>query len=116
VPELLRVLDFRPATEAALRPETTRDGMELVYNTPAPEFAVSVLAIDGDHLGHEVDAPTRHDGPQILLCTEGSTVVHAKGGTVALQRGAAAWVAADDGPVRFVANEPTKLFRATVGI
>ena len=49
-----------------------------MYNTPAPEFAVSVLCIDGEQLGHEIDAPTRHDGPQILLCTEGSTVVHAK--------------------------------------
>jgi mannose-6-phosphate isomerase len=28
----------------------------------------------------------------------------------------AAWVAADDGPIRLVAQQPTKLFRATVGI
>jgi len=116
VPELLRVLDFSPADESALRPEIVRDGMELVYKTPAPEFAVSVLAIDGEQLGHEIDAPTRHDGPQVLLCTEGATVVHAKSGTVTLQRGAAAWVAADDGPIRLQAEEPTQLFRATVGI
>ncbi|MDT5015512.1 MAG: mannose-6-phosphate isomerase, partial [Mycobacterium sp.] len=116
VPELLRVLDFRPATEGVIRPVNTRDGMELVYDTPAPEFAVSVLCIDGEHLGHEIDAPTRHDGPQILLCTEGSTVVHAKAGTVTLERGSAAWVSADDGPIRLVAEQPTKLFRATVGI
>ena len=90
--------------------------MELVYNTPAPEFAVSVLDVDGEQLGHEIDAPARHDGPQILLCTEGSTVVHAKSATVTLERGAAAWVAADDGPIRLVAQHPTKLFRATVGI
>jgi mannose-6-phosphate isomerase len=88
----------------------------LVYNTPATEFAVSVLCIDGEQLDHEIDAPSRHDGPQILLCTEGSTVVHAKGGTVTLEKGSAAWVAADDGPIRFVATRPTKLFRATVGI
>jgi mannose-6-phosphate isomerase len=35
---------------------------------------------------------------------------------VTLERGAAAWVAADDGPIRLVAQTPTKLFRATVGI
>jgi mannose-6-phosphate isomerase len=116
VPELLRVLDFTPASEAALRPETSKDGMELVYVTPAPEFSVSVLCLDGDRLGHEVDAPAHHDGPQILLCTEGSTVVHAKSGAVTLERGAAAWVSADDGPIRLVAAQPTKLFRATVGI
>ncbi|MGZ6778918.1 MAG: mannose-6-phosphate isomerase, class I [Mycobacterium sp.] len=116
VPELLRVLDFEPASEAGLRPTTATDGMETVYQTPAREFSVSVLSIDGDRLGHEVDAPSRHDGPQILLCTEGCAVVHAKSGVVTMERGAAAWVSADDGPVRFVATQPTTLFRATVGI
>ena len=116
VPELLRVLDFTPASEAALRPTTSQDGMETVYETAAPEFSVSVLGLDGDLLGHEVDAPSRHDGPQILLCTEGSAVVHAKSSVVTLERGAAAWVSADDGPIRLVAQRPTKLFRATVGI
>ncbi len=116
VPELLRVLDFTPASESALRPTTSEDGMEVVYDTPAPEFSVSVLGVDGDRLGHEVDAPARHDGPQILLCTEGSAVVHAKSGAVTLERGAAAWVSADDGPIRLVAQRPAKLFRATVGI
>lgn len=116
VPELLRVLDFNSTPEDGLRPEITEDGMELVYKTPAPEFAVSVLRIDGEQVGHEIDAPSRHDGPQILLCTEGSTMVHAKGGAVTLERGSAAWVAADDGPIRFAASAPTKLFRATVGI
>ena len=116
VPELLRVLDFTPASEDLIRPKITTDGIELVYHTPAPEFAVSVVCIDGENLGHEIDAPSRHDGPQILLCTEGSTVVHAKGSKVTLERGSAAWVAADDGPIRLAADSPTKLFRATVGI
>jgi mannose-6-phosphate isomerase len=116
VPELLRVLDFAPTTEAQLRPPTHRDGMSLVYDTPTDEFAVSVLALGDDQLGHEVDAPSRHDGPQILVCTEGSTSVHGKSGALAMTRGAAAWVAADDGPIRLVAHQPTTLFRATVGV
>ena len=116
VPELLRVLDFAPVSNATLHPTTAEDGIETVYETPAPEFSVSVLGIDGDLLGHEVDAPSRHDGPQILLCTEGTAVVHAKSSVVTLERGAAAWVSADDGPIRLVAQCPTKLFRATVGI
>lgn len=116
VPELLRVLDFTPASEDQIRPAITEDGMELLYDTPAPEFAVSELCIDGEHLGHEIDAPSRHDGPQILLCTKGSTVVYAKGGNVTLNRGSAAWVAADEGPIRLAADSPTRLFRATVGI
>jgi mannose-6-phosphate isomerase len=116
VPELLRVLDFTPTDEAALKPRTVRDGIELVYDTPAAEFAVSVLHLDGRQLGHQTDAPARHDGPQVLLCTEGSVQVHAKSGMLTLDRGAAAWVAADDGPIRLVADQPASLFRATVGI
>jgi len=114
VPELLRVLDFTPVDDA--RVTTRRDGIELAYNTPTAEFAASVLTVDGADLGHEVDAPTRHDGPQILVCTSGSVVVRAKSDEVRLDRGAAAWVAADDGPIRLEASEPARLSRATVGL
>ncbi len=116
VPELLRVLDFAPTGDARIVARPIGDGLELVYDTPAPEFAVSVLSIDGAHLGHEIDAPAEHDGPQILLCTQGSVEVHAKSDTVTLDRGAAAWVAADDGPIRLRAVEPSKLFRVTTGL
>jgi mannose-6-phosphate isomerase len=116
VPELLRVLNFNPTTAAELRAPTHRDGLGLIYDTPTDEFAASILTLGDDQLGHEVDAPSRHDGPQILLCTEGSTTVVGKSGTVHLARGAAAWVGADDGPIRLIAHEPTKIFRATVGL
>ncbi|ORV49356.1 mannose-6-phosphate isomerase [Mycolicibacter engbaekii] len=116
VPELLRVLDFTPTTEEALRPATYTDGLEVVYQTPAEEFAVSRLALDGPHLGHEVDAPARHEGPQILLCTEGSITVHAKSKTLTLRRGESAWVPCDDGPIRLLAQQPAALFRATIGL
>jgi mannose-6-phosphate isomerase len=116
VPELLRVLDFTPTDDLVIRPAVTADGFELAYDTPAPEFALSVLSLEGERLGHQVDAPARHDGPQVLLCTEGSAHVHAKESVLTLERGAAAWVAADDGPIRLIADRPTKLFRATVGI
>ncbi|MCV7178518.1 mannose-6-phosphate isomerase, class I [Mycolicibacterium sphagni] len=116
VPELLRVLDFTPADEATLRTPTHREGIELVYDTTAVEFATCVLILDEGNLGHEIDAPSRHDGPQILVCTEGSVVVRAKSDVVVLDRGSAAWVAADDGPIRLEATEPSKLFRATVGL
>jgi mannose-6-phosphate isomerase len=116
VPELLRVLDFTPTDDAPILPRSTRDGMELVYDTPASEFAVSVLQVLGSQVGHQVDAPAEHDGPQILLCIEGEVEVHTKAGAVTLTRGAAAWVAADDGPVRLLAERPARLFRVTVGI
>jgi mannose-6-phosphate isomerase len=116
VPELLRVLNFNPTNEAQLRAPTHQDGLGLIYDTPTEEFATSMLALGNDQLGHEVDAPSRHDGPQILLCIEGSTTVSGKSTAVKLTRGAAAWVAADDGPIRLIADEPTKIFRATVGL
>jgi len=114
VPELLRVLDFTPVADSRVR--THRAGIELVYDTPTVEFAASVLMLDGEHLGHEVDAPNGHDGPQVLVCTEGSVIVRAKSDEVRMQRGAAAWVAADDGPIRLEATQPARLFRATVGL
>jgi mannose-6-phosphate isomerase len=116
VPELLRVLDFNPTPEGQLRAPRRHEGLEYVYDTPADEFAAALLVIDGDHLSHEVDAPSRHDGPQILLCVEGSLVVHGKSGSLTLHRGAAAWVGADDGPIRLAAQQPAMLFRATVGL
>jgi mannose-6-phosphate isomerase len=116
VPELLRVLDFTPAAAESLHPRLYHEGFELCYRTPTAEFAVSVLTIDGADLGHQIDAPCRHDGPQILLCAQGAAVLQAKTNTLALQRGSAAWVSADDGQIRLVAETPTKLFRATVGI
>lgn len=116
VPELLRVLDFTPTDDLVIRPAVTADGFELAYDTPALEFALSLLSLDGELLGHEVDAPARHDGPQVLLCSEGSAQVHAKTNSLTLHRGAAAWVAADDGPIRLLADQPAKLFRVTVGI
>lgn len=116
VPELLWVLDFTPTPSAALRAPTSTDGMEIAYRTPAPEFAASVLDVEGDLLGHEVDAPCPHEGPQVLLCIDGSVVVHAKSSSLTLQRGAAAWVTADEGPIRLTASQPAKLFRVTVGI
>jgi mannose-6-phosphate isomerase len=42
--------------------------------------------------------------------------VSGKSVALKLTRGAAAWVAADDGPIRLIAHEPTKIFRATVGL
>jgi mannose-6-phosphate isomerase len=116
VPELLRVLNFTPTTEARLRADIRPDGLASFYDTPTVEFAASMLELGDDQIGHEVDAPSRHDGPQILLCVEGATAVHGKSGKLTLTRGAAAWVAADDGPIRLLAHEPTRIFRATVGV
>ena len=109
------MLDFRPAAESELRPELRAEPPELIYGTPTAEFAVSCIRID-DNFGHEIDAAVRHEGPQLLVCTRGALLVHAKSSSVTLQRGQAAWVPADDGPIRFVADNPAEMFRVSVGL
>jgi mannose-6-phosphate isomerase len=116
VPELLRILDFHPVSEASLRPDMHWDGPELIYEVPTDEFAVSRLRIDGENLGHEIDAAVRHDGPQVLLCTDGEVLLHAKSSSLTLKRGQAAWVPADDGPIRLVAEHAAELFRVSTGL
>ena len=116
VPELLRILDFHPVAEAVLKPEMHCDGSELIYRVPTDEFSVSRLHIDGEHLGHEIDAAVRHDGPQVMLCTSGVVQLHAKSSSLTLERGQAAWVPADDGPIRLLAERPAELFRVTTGL
>jgi mannose-6-phosphate isomerase len=116
VPELLRILDFHPVAESTLRSEIDTEGIELVYRVPTDEFAVSRLRIEGDDLGHEVDATVRHDGPQVMLCAGGTVLLHAKASSLTLERGQAAWVSAEDGPIRFVAEQPSELFRVSTGL
>ncbi|MCV7193228.1 mannose-6-phosphate isomerase, class I [Mycolicibacterium brumae] len=116
VAELLRVLDFAPVTPADLCPQARREGCESIYPSPAPEFAVSVFDLDGEFLGCEVEAPSRHDGPQILVCAAGTVEVRCPSATLELRRGESVWAPADDGPVRLRANEPAKLFRVTPGL
>jgi mannose-6-phosphate isomerase len=90
--------------------------MELIYDVPTDEFAVSRLCVGGENLGHEIDTAVRHDGPQVLLCTQGSVLLHAKSSSLTLDRGQAAWVPADDGPIRLTAERPAELFRVSTGI
>ena len=84
VDTLLDVVEARPLPVDVQRPELI-DGVA-TYRAPVPEFSLARL---------EVDSPVRVEGPAILLCTEGT--VEAAGRT--LERGASAWLAADDGSV-----------------
>ena len=79
VPELLRTVDTSPLDDPIVRP---RDGH---YDTPAPEFHLRRLDIDGSF---EVEAG---DGPQILWCRDG--------GFEGLTRGEAAYLRHGSGAV-----------------
>ncbi|MUL46830.1 mannose-6-phosphate isomerase, class I [Mycobacterium sp. CBMA293] len=115
VPELLRVLNFTPKDCRPINPRPVDGGVEFVFDTPAPEFAVSMLQIEGDQVGREVEVSAQHAGPQILLSTRGRVQVQCKGDELTLDKGAAAWIGAGEGTVSLVADEPSTVFRATVG-
>ncbi|MFD9706032.1 mannose-6-phosphate isomerase, class I [Lentzea sp. NPDC059081] len=110
VPELLRVLDFSCGDMEVMHGEEVQPGVHL-YRTPAPEFELSRL---------DIGAETRidHDGPQIMICTDGSAVLtNARGDELRLGRGQAVWLPASDPAVlvRPDGVESAQLFRATAG-
>ena len=102
VPELLRVLTFTPQKPRIVRPRVI-DAQESVYDTPAREFRLSRLTLDGT-LRRDVH------GPEILLVTEGSV----RTGGQTLARGAAAFVPANSG--QYALEGTATVFRATTNL
>ncbi len=102
VPELLRVLSFTPQKPRIVRPRVL-DAQESVYDTPAREFRLSRLTVDG-MFRREVH------GPEILLVTEGSV----RAGDHTLERGASAFVAANSG--EYSLEGTATVFRATTNV
>ncbi|CPR30769.1 Probable mannose-6-phosphate isomerase ManA [Mycobacteroides abscessus] len=109
VPELLRVLDFSPASEAHLHVETVTDGAQTRYRTPAREFALSRFDLaDGE--------PTQVGikGPRILLCTQGDVTLDGSGTGLKVRAGQSVWVPADGGSVTLTGRSDARVFMATV--
>lgn len=91
VEELLRVVDFSDGPVTPLLPRPVDDA-ESVYDTPAPEFSLSVFPSVAE--GPIERTP---NGPEILLVTRGTATVRAGSRTVALAKGQSLFVAASDG-------------------
>lgn len=87
VPELMKALDFQAGPVAPLVPRAI-DEVESVYETPAPEFRLSVLTLSGPPVTRTTD------GAEILLATRGSAELHANDKRAKLARGASAYVPA----------------------
>ncbi|MDF2694614.1 MAG: Mannose-6-phosphate isomerase [Labilithrix sp.] len=102
VPELLRVLDFGAGPARVLRPRAI-DEHESVWDTPAREFRLSRLLVDG-----AVARSVR--GPEILLVTTGA--VHTGGLTLAT--GASAFVPA--ATQQYTLEGSATVFRATTNL
>jgi mannose-6-phosphate isomerase len=110
VPELLRVLDFRPAPLRVLRPEP--DGDAETYPVPVPDFRLSRLRLGEDP---RLVTPALADGgPRIVLCIAGSATLRAPGGAeLRLGRGESAFLPAS-GPA-VTATGPGTILRASAG-
>jgi len=110
VPELLDVLRFDAPPAAAVATHTLDSG-EVVYETPAPEFALSRLEL-------VTERPLRMAarGPELLLCVDGQATVEVgarAGAPRALRRGQACFLSASAGA--YAVGGTGRVFRATVG-
>ena len=115
VPELLRVLDFTPVSPAQLSPTESVLGAERIYTTPAPEFRLSRVDLDGT--GMHLPATISFDmpGPQILAVTAGRIDVRGGGTVVTADSGQAVWLAdADPDVIVAAASSKATFYRARV--
>ncbi len=105
VPELLRVLDFRPLRVEALRPVV--HGAEHAFDTPAREFRLSYFDLDQGSVTVDVD------GPEIWLVTEGAFQLGASGSpSLPLAQARSAFVPASTGALSVRGSG--RIFRAKV--
>ena len=110
VPELLRVARFEPQEAAVLNPAADANG-ERRYPTPAEEFALSSVALDG--LPRDSGFSANTTGPEILLFLHGEvTVTDAQGHSLECRSGEALFVPAAVGGYRV--HGTALLFRARV--
>ncbi|WP_405010821.1 mannose-6-phosphate isomerase, class I [Kitasatospora sp. NBC_01539] len=120
VPELLRVVDFRPGPPATVRPRTDpAHPAEQHYPAAVEEFALSRITLtDRTHPVPQrpCTAPVTGDSAQLLLCTGGvARLTDAHGRTAELARGQALFVPAAALPGVLAAAGPhAEVFRATV--
>jgi mannose-6-phosphate isomerase len=84
VPELLKVLDFRPQAVPYLEPLRPQPGVQ-VFRPDVPDFVLTVVSPDAASAG--VTIPLT--GPAIALCTSGAVTI----GGHSLERGHALYAA-----------------------
>ncbi|HEY4151805.1 MAG TPA: mannose-6-phosphate isomerase, class I, partial [Pseudolysinimonas sp.] len=84
VPELLKVLDFRPLPVPYLEPERPQPGVA-VFRPGVPDFELTVVSADAASAGITLQL----SDPAIALCTSGAVTVDGH----ELERGHAAYVA-----------------------
>ncbi|WP_016881321.1 MULTISPECIES: mannose-6-phosphate isomerase, class I [unclassified Rhodococcus (in: high G+C Gram-positive bacteria)] len=117
VPELLKVLDFRPGPMPVMRAGGDGRGNTRVYETPEAEFELTRLQLDTSRDGASSSAATLAAGvPRIVLCTAGSTVLSSQCDSLELSAGQSAWLPASNPAVTLApAQQRAQVFVATIG-
>ncbi|WP_168706276.1 mannose-6-phosphate isomerase, class I [Gordonia paraffinivorans] len=118
VPELLRILDFTPVDPADLTPSVRTLGAEQIYLTPAPEFRLSRVELDGTGLRHASSICFDMPGPQILSVLSGAIEVRPVDGTpLTVPAGRALWITdSDPDVIVHAASSRTVFYRALVPV
>jgi mannose-6-phosphate isomerase len=106
VPELLRVLRFEVLAEPVVAARQMAAGV-VTWPAPVDEFALYGVQPEGGRV--DLDPP----GPRIVICVAGRLEVRDKYEAVTLERGRAAFGAADAGPLTVVGHG--EAFVASVG-
>jgi len=112
VPELLKLAD--PAVAVPVLEPRPLGGGVFGYDSPVPEFRLYRAQLGGT----EVELPGT-GGPRIVLCTQGTAVLHASGdagdggGDLTVDRGESCFLSAADGVV--TATGPGSVFIAATG-
>jgi mannose-6-phosphate isomerase len=106
VPELLRVLRFEVLAEPVLAARQMAAG---VVTWPAPVDDFDLYGVHAQGVPVELDPP----GPRIVLCVDGRLEVRDRADAVTLERGRAAFGAADAGPLTLAGRG--EAFVASVG-
>ncbi|ABG97216.1 mannose-6-phosphate isomerase [Rhodococcus jostii RHA1] len=97
VPELLNVLDFRPAPMPVLGADGVDPDLRRLYRTPEAEFELTRLKLDTSRDDGSSSAATLAAGdPRIVLCTAGSTVLSSQCDSLELSAGQSAWLPASN--------------------
>ena len=108
VPELLRVLDFRPIPAPYLAPQRVAPGVE-VFAPGVPDFALTVVDLDAAAGVAAIEL----GGPAIALSVRGDAQLEGAASRSALARGEALYITPDESPLGLTGDG--LVFIATTG-
>jgi mannose-6-phosphate isomerase len=93
VPELLKILDFRPLPAPYLRPEIVEPGVE-VFRPDVPDFVLTVVKPDAAQRGVSVAIPGGRSA--IAFLTSGALELTGTGDAFSLKQGGAAYLSGEE--------------------